>query len=420
MPSGGSAPCRCSSISSRDTFNIDPALIAERITSATKAIIPVHLFGQCADMDGNSDGRRPHKIADHRRRRPRRSARLAAIARAGALGEIGCFSFYPTKNLGAFGDGGMLTTDDDDLAAQLRLLRAHGMEPRYYHKVVGINSRLDSIQAAVLNVKLPHLNRWAQLRRANAEFYTELMTECGLDRILTLPTVVPGRRHVWNQYVIRVPNGRRDALRTHLTAAKIGTEIYYPVHAARTGMLPLARLSAGKLAGIGASRPRSAGAADLPGTAGRGAASGRDADRRILRHGEADLTGQRQAAEISRSPSGIASREARLTWNFVLPRQSSSKSVCRTSLFRLGERQTIVNPRAIAKTTSVYGTTQLFPVSTGAACGAAAINGIAVTDQTRATTSAIRRDASMRASIVITSILSRPALTRKAIGRTRR
>ena len=139
---------------------------------------------------------------------------------AGTLGDMACFSFYPTKNLGGFGDGGMLTTNSDDLAARLRLFRVHGMEPRYHHKVVGINSRLDSIQAAVLHVKLPHLNRWAQLRRANAELYHELFAECGLEKALTLPITAEGCTHVWNQYVIRVPDGRRDALRAHLAARK--------------------------------------------------------------------------------------------------------------------------------------------------------------------------------------------------------
>jgi dTDP-4-amino-4,6-dideoxygalactose transaminase len=210
------------------TFNLNPELIAERTTAATKAIVPVHLFGQCADMDGIRAVAAAHRLPVIEDAAQAIGAGVGDKS-AGALGDIGCFSFYPTKNLGGFGDGGMLTTDSDDLAARLKLLRAHGMEPRYYHKVVGINSRLDSIQAAVLNVKLPHLNRWAQLRRANADFYTELMTECGLDRILTLPAVAPTRRHVWNQYVVRVPNGRRDALRTHLTAAKVGTEIYYPL-----------------------------------------------------------------------------------------------------------------------------------------------------------------------------------------------
>src|SRR5262249_55963404 len=144
------------------TFNIDPALVAARITPTTKAIMPVHLFGQCADMDALRQICRSRKI---RLIEDAAQAIGAAhgTAQAGTLGDMACFSFYPTKNLGGMGDGGILTTDDDAFAQQLKLLRGHGMEPRYYHKVVGINSRLDSIQAAVLNVKLPHLNRWAQL-----------------------------------------------------------------------------------------------------------------------------------------------------------------------------------------------------------------------------------------------------------------
>ncbi len=210
------------------TFNIDPALIAARITPRTRAIIPVHLFGQCADMEPI------HQLAQARRLPVIEDAAQAIGAacggrQAGVLGDMACFSFYPTKNLGGIGDGGMLTTDSDELAKRLRLLRAHGMEPRYYHKVIGINSRLDSIQAAVLNVKLPHLNRWAQLRRANAESYSKMFSECGLDRVLALPEAASDRQHVWNQYIIRVPDGRRDALREHLAKARIGTEIYYPV-----------------------------------------------------------------------------------------------------------------------------------------------------------------------------------------------
>ena len=210
------------------TFNIDPAQIAARITPATRAILPVHLYGQCADMEAISQIARAKKL-------PIIEDAAQAIGAgcggrlAGVLGDLACFSFYPTKNLGGFGDGGMLTTDSDELAAKLRLLRVHGMEPRYYHKVVGINSRLDSLQAAVLNVKLPHLNRWAQLRRKNAESYTELFTKCGLDQILTLPFAEPDRQHVWNQYIVRIPDGHRDDLRAHLTQAQIGTEIYYPV-----------------------------------------------------------------------------------------------------------------------------------------------------------------------------------------------
>jgi dTDP-4-amino-4,6-dideoxygalactose transaminase len=149
--------------------------------------------------------------------------------RAGSLGAIGCISFYPTKNLGGAGDGGMLTTNDDALAERLRLLRQHGMSPRYYHKVVGINSRLDSFQAAVLNVKLPYLDQWTALRQANAVRYEELFIGAGLDRVLTLPKALANCRHVWNQYVIRVPDGRRDALRESLAKAKIGSEIYYPL-----------------------------------------------------------------------------------------------------------------------------------------------------------------------------------------------
>lgn len=210
------------------TFNIDPQKIAERSSGVTKAIIPVHLFGQCADMEEIC------RVAERLNVPVIEDAAQAIGAgyrsrSAGTLGDMACFSFYPTKNLGGFGDGGMLTTNSHELAARLRLLRAHGMEPRYYHKVVGINSRLDSIQAAILNVKLPHLNRWAQLRRANAELYHSLFAEYGLDRVLTLPATADGCTHVWNQYVVRVPDGRRNALRTHLSSVKIGSEIYYPV-----------------------------------------------------------------------------------------------------------------------------------------------------------------------------------------------
>ena len=210
------------------TFNVDPAAIARLVSSATKAILPVHLFGQCAEMDALG------RIAQSAGIPVIEDAAQAVGAefdgrRAGSMGQIGCFSFYPTKNLGAAGDAGMLTTDRDDLAEKLRLLRGHGMQPRYYHKVVGINSRLDSFQAAILNVKLPCLDRWCSMRQSNAQRYAELFLAAGLDRILTLPPCAPRRRHVWNQYVIRVPEGRRDPLRQFLAEAKIGTEIYYPL-----------------------------------------------------------------------------------------------------------------------------------------------------------------------------------------------
>jgi len=210
------------------TYNLCSRSCASRITRATKAIIPVHLFGQCAEMDEIRDLARKHGITIVEDACQAIGAEYRG-GPAGSLGDVACFSFYPTKNLGGFGDGGMLTTNSDDLAGRLRLLRGHGMEPRYYHQVVGINSRLDSLQAAVLNVKLPHLDHWAERRRANAKYYSQLFHEIGLDRMLTLPTTAPECMHVWNQYTIRVPDGGRDALRQRLAEVKVGTEIYYPV-----------------------------------------------------------------------------------------------------------------------------------------------------------------------------------------------
>ncbi len=210
------------------TFNIAPAHVEALLSPRTKAILPVHLFGQSADMDqlGSLAQRAAVAIVE--------DAAQAIGAewegqRVGSLGAIGCFSFYPTKNLGGAGDGGMLTTNDDHLADRLQLLRGHGMRPRYYHQLIGINSRLDSFQAAVLNVKFPHLEDWTRLRQENAARYTDLFAEAGLDRLLGLPHSSPKARHVWNQYVVRVPDGRRDALRAHLAEAKIGSEIYYPL-----------------------------------------------------------------------------------------------------------------------------------------------------------------------------------------------
>jgi dTDP-4-amino-4,6-dideoxygalactose transaminase len=210
------------------TYNMSPAHLEKSITSAAKAVIPVHLFGQCAEMAAIG------RIAQRHGLTVVEDAAQAIGAeyhgrRAGSLGDIGCISFYPTKNLGAFGDGGLLTTNRPALAESLRLLRAHGMQPRYYHRIVGINSRLDTLQAAVLNVKIPYLDQWSAQRRANAQRYCELFTAAGLDRIIALPSEAPGQRHVWNQYVIRVPDDRRDALRKHLTDCRVGTEIYYPL-----------------------------------------------------------------------------------------------------------------------------------------------------------------------------------------------
>jgi dTDP-4-amino-4,6-dideoxygalactose transaminase len=213
-----------------DTFNVDVDRVAAAITERTKAIIPVHLFGQCAEID------RLCQIAGDRDIAVVEDAAQAIGAAyhsrpAGSWGAMGCFSFYPTKNLGGMGDGGMLTVRDAALADRLRLLAGHGMRPRYYHQVIGINSRLDTFQAAVLRVKFRHLDAAVKARRENAERYAHLFADAGLigpDQI-TLPAQDPNAFHVWNQYAIRVGDGRRDGLRQHLSENNIGSEIYYPV-----------------------------------------------------------------------------------------------------------------------------------------------------------------------------------------------
>ena len=213
-----------------DTFNIDPAAVERALTPRTKAIVPVHLYGMCADMD---------PILEMARRAGVAVIEDAAQAigagyrhrQAGSMGAVGCFSFFPSKNLGAFGDGGFVATSDAALAHEIRLLRNHGAEPKYHHLRVGGNFRLDALQAAVLRVKLPHLPRWSDMRRANADRYDRLFGEAGLAREaggpIALPVRPPDRVHIFNQYVIRVPN--RDRVRERLTASGIGTEIYYPV-----------------------------------------------------------------------------------------------------------------------------------------------------------------------------------------------
>jgi dTDP-4-amino-4,6-dideoxygalactose transaminase len=215
------------------SFNITAKTIAPRVTARTKAVIPVHMFGQSAAMDEINELASAHKLTVVEDA----AQALGAMYRCqsvGAIGHIGCFSFYPTKNLGGFGDGGMLTTSDADLAKRLRMLRAHGMEPRYYHKEVGINSRLDAMQAAMLRVKLPQLESWTLRRRENAERYRQLFQAAGLDRVFGLPAAVEASHHVWNQFTIRVPIGSaagtdRDGMRSYLTDQQIGTEVYYPI-----------------------------------------------------------------------------------------------------------------------------------------------------------------------------------------------
>jgi dTDP-4-amino-4,6-dideoxygalactose transaminase len=207
------------------TFNIDVDATIAAITPRTKAIIPVHLFGQSAELAPILEVARPRGIAVIE------DAAQAIGCRyhdrpVGTWGAIGCFSFFPSKNLGAFGDAGLVTTTDAALAKKLRLIRTHGMEPKYYHHLVGANFRIDAMQAAVLRVKLPHLQSWSDARRANAARYRALFAEAGLDEV-TLPVEAPNRTHIYNQFVIRVPG--RDRLKKHLDAAGIGTEVYYPV-----------------------------------------------------------------------------------------------------------------------------------------------------------------------------------------------
>jgi dTDP-4-amino-4,6-dideoxygalactose transaminase len=210
------------------TYLIDPADVERKLSKRTKALIPVHLFGRTADMDALLP------IAKAAGVPVVEDAAQSILSTwhgdcSGGLGDVGCFSFYPTKNLGGAGDGGFLTTTRDDIAERLKLLRVHGMEPRYYHDLVGINSRLDSIQAAVLRVKLPHLDQWTTARQVNAGRYMELFAEYDLAGRITVPGDEPRGRHVWNQFVIRVADGHRDALRAHLATHGVGTEIYYPV-----------------------------------------------------------------------------------------------------------------------------------------------------------------------------------------------
>ena len=211
-----------------DTFNLDPKEVASSVTSKTRAIIPVHLFGQPAEMDEIMEIAKKHDLDVVEDAAQAIGAEYHG-RKVGSIGEVGCISFYPTKNLGCFGDGGMITTSDPHLAKRMRELRAHGMEKRYHHHEIGINSRLDSIQAAVLNIKLDHLDSWGDARAANAKKYDQFFKKRNLNSRVTLPKIDSSVKHVWNQFAITVPDGQRDALRAHLTANRIGSEIYYPI-----------------------------------------------------------------------------------------------------------------------------------------------------------------------------------------------
>ncbi len=209
-----------------DSFNMNPALLEPAVTKRTKAIIPVHLFGQCANMEAINDMTRAKKIGVIEDA----CQAIGAVRhgrKAGVLGDLACFSFFPSKNLGGFGDGGMVTTDDPELAESISMLRVHGSRVRYVHEAIGINSRLDALQAAVLSVKLKYLDQWANSRRRNASRYEALFARKNLGDRVRLPVTQPGNVHVFNQFTVRVQN--RDDLRAFLTSKGVGTEIYYPL-----------------------------------------------------------------------------------------------------------------------------------------------------------------------------------------------
>jgi dTDP-4-amino-4,6-dideoxygalactose transaminase len=208
------------------TFNIDPADVARKVTRATKAVMPVHLFGQCAQMDELTAAAGGLPIIEDAAQSIGAEYRGD---RAGGLGLMGCFSFYPTKNLGAWGDAGLVTTNDATLADKLRILRDHGQSPRYHHSVVGLNSRLDSVQAAILSVKMSRLDDWAAGREQNARRYAAQFARLGIEKQLHLPQLAEGCSSVWNQFTIRVSGGRRDALQQRLNEQKIGSAVHYPI-----------------------------------------------------------------------------------------------------------------------------------------------------------------------------------------------
>ena len=206
-----------------NTYTIDPKAIADEITDATKAIMPVHLFGQCAEMKPILDLAKQQNLLVIEDAAQAIGAGQNGV-KAGTMGAFGCFSFFPSKNLGGFGDGGLVTTNDDAFAQRVKELRQHGGKDKYRNAMIGINGRLDALQAAVLRVKLTHLDAWSAARREHAEYYTQAFQ--GMKEVQT-PITAPGNTHIYNQYVLRVE--RRDELQAHLNAHQIGNAIYYPI-----------------------------------------------------------------------------------------------------------------------------------------------------------------------------------------------
>lgn len=216
-----------------ETYNMAPSKIEEKITPRTKAIVPVHLFGQCADMNPILQIAKAKQLFVIEDAAQALGAEYKPTAgsegrRAGQMGDLGCFSFYPTKNLGAFGDAGMVVTDNPNLGEKIRLLRVHGSQPKYFHKQIGINSRLDTLQAAILLVKFKSLEKWTAERQKKAERYQLLFQDLlSSVKSMTLPAIQYQNRHIFHQYVIRVPE--RDRLKKFLAEEGVGTDIYYPV-----------------------------------------------------------------------------------------------------------------------------------------------------------------------------------------------
>lgn len=209
-----------------DTYTVSPDDVARRITNRTRAIIPVHLYGHAAPMADIMRLAGEHGLIVIEDTAQAIGATVEG-RKVASIGHLGTYSFFPSKNLGAYGDGGMVTTPDPDLAETVRLLRVHGAQPRYYHRLLGYNSRLDELQAAILRIKLIHLDGWNACRRSAAERYNELFRQAGIGDLVAIPAERPGCRHVYHQYTVRAD--RRDALQKHLESHGIGTAVYYPL-----------------------------------------------------------------------------------------------------------------------------------------------------------------------------------------------